>query len=65
MGKGPERKVDRDKNLILDYKSQAMLDGTLTMSDLVAKYNISEQRIRQILKHYNIPANHPKKGNKK
>ena len=49
-GNGPQPKTKRDENLIKDYK-RAKRDNfkTISMSDLVGKYRISNTRIRQLL----------------
>jgi Mor family transcriptional regulator len=54
MGYAPEAKVERDKDLIIDYKT-----GKFTTVELIQKYGITAQRISQILKKYEIPVNHP------
>lgn len=48
-GKGSQPDYERNENLINDY-----LSGTFTMAQLVGKYEISQQRIYEILDKYDI-----------
>lgn len=59
MTKVPQRDKQRDKDLIQDYKLG------LPTYKLNAKYGISSTRIYQILDHYEVPRNNPKKPKKK
>lgn len=59
MPKPLTRDNQRDKDLIKDYKLG------LPTYKLNAKYGISSTRIYQILDHYEVPRNNPKKTKKK
>lgn len=56
-GKGPQPDLQRDKALLRAYQAVDLVNNKWQFSipNLVAKYDISTERIRQIREKYGVP----------